>query len=375
METHYAPPDRSNDNDLQREVETASNNAVIDGLLTVVSGLLAVLNEHRQIVSLNEQLLEMLGVGDAAEVLGLRLGEAISCAHADKSPGGCGTTELCSTCGAAIAIVSSLGLNKSVERTCAINVNQNGTSRDLFLKVRATPITFGDTRFILLYIQDISRQQQWVAFERTFFHDINNLTAGLVGRGELITYEEGQSVHRIAEEMSQLAIRISREIAIQKSLSRSERPIYDIVSQDLELDEICQELHAVFDDHPAAKGINLAWPPNIPKVGIKTDLSLVTRVLTNMIINALEATETGGEIALNIIVNQDTVTFGVWNRAAIPDDFCRRVFQRNYSTKKEDGRGLGTFAMKLFGEQILGGKVSFSSSERDGTLFEFQLQR
>ncbi|MFH1842284.1 MAG: HAMP domain-containing sensor histidine kinase [bacterium] len=375
METHYAPPGRSNDNELQREVETASSNAVIDGLLTVVSGLLAVLNEHRQIVALNEQLLEMLGVGDAQEVLGLRLGEAIQCVHADKSPGGCGTTEFCSTCGAAIAIVSSLGLNKSVERTCAVSVEQNGTPRDLFLKVRAAPLTFGETRFILLFLQDISRQQQWVAFERTFFHDLNNLTAGLVGRGELIAYEEGQSVHRIAQEMSQLAIRISREIAIQKSLSRSERPIYDIVSQDFTLDEVCQELHIVFDDHPAANGITLAWPPRIPEAQLRTDLSLVIRILTNMIINALEATETGGEIALNIAADQNTVTFSVWNRAAIPDDVRRRMFQRNYSTKNEDGRGLGTFAMKLFGERILGGKVSFSSSEREGTLFEFRLPR
>ncbi|MDR3555950.1 MAG: ATP-binding protein [Syntrophobacteraceae bacterium] len=41
--------------------------------------------------------------------------------------------------------------------------------------------------------------------------------------------------------------------------------------------------------------------------------------------------------------------------------------------KSGPGRGLGAYSMKLFGEDILGGKVGFTSSEVDGTVFRFSL--
>jgi len=37
------------------------------------------------------------------------------------------------------------------------------------------------------------------------------------------------------------------------------------------------------------------------------------------------------------------------------------------------GRGLGTFSMKLFGEEFLGAKVNFKTSELEGTVFSLRL--
>jgi sensor histidine kinase regulating citrate/malate metabolism len=39
------------------------------------------------------------------------------------------------------------------------------------------------------------------------------------------------------------------------------------------------------------------------------------------------------------------------------------------------GRGVGTYSMKLFGEDVLGGTADCSSSEREGTIFSFRLPR
>jgi hypothetical protein len=46
--------------------------------------------------------------------------------------------------------------------------------------------------------------------------------------------------------------------------------------------------------------------------------------------------------------------------------------QRYFTTKKEQGRGLGTYGMKLIGERYLRGKVSFETSSA-GTVFTFSL--
>ena len=66
-------------------------------------------------------------------------------------------------------------------------------------------------------------------------------------------------------------------------------------------------------------------------------------------------------------------SFCVWNAGEIPADIAKRVFQRNFSTKAQAGRGIGTFSMKLFGEKYLGGRVDFTTSSSDGTVFRFIL--
>jgi signal transduction histidine kinase len=88
-----------------------------------------------------------------------------------------------------------------------------------------------------------------------------------------------------------------------------------------------------------------------------------------MLTNAFEATEHGGEVKLQVDCEKNGVTFSVWSRRAIPNHLAERIFQRNFTTKKEPGRGLGTYAMKLFGEHYLGGKVDFETSESYGTVF------
>jgi sensor histidine kinase regulating citrate/malate metabolism len=61
----------------------------------------------------------------------------------------------------------------------------------------------------------------------------------------------------------------------------------------------------------------------------------------------------------------------VWNVGEISKDVTKRIFQRNFSTKEEAGRGIGTYSMKLLGEEFLGGQVNFTTSKKEGTVFRF----
>lgn len=90
-----------------------------------------------------------------------------------------------------------------------------------------------------------------------------------------------------------------------------------------------------------------------------------------MIINALEATAENGEVKIWLENKDDFLSFCVWNAQEIPHDIANRIFQRNFSTKEQAGRGIGTYSMKLLGEKILGGQVSFTTSKKEGTIFRF----
>jgi signal transduction histidine kinase len=376
VETHFAPAARASNETLRREIKNISNNPVIDTLLNAVGGLLAVLNEQRQILTINNTLLEALGIDDANEVLGLRPGEAIHCIHAHEHPGGCGTSQHCATCGAAIAIVVSLTNDTPEQRECIVTVERNGARADLCFQIQCSPITFEGQRFLMLFLQDTTVQQQHAALERTFFHDINNLIAALVLNSQLLDLQrDGQRTTVLAQRIKQLASRLGKEVEIQRLLSHKDAFTYQVALEKISVAETLQETLETFTHHPVSrdKTLELSEPPT--NLHLITDASLLQRVLTNMLINAFEATDSGGKVKLWLEQTDHTVTFLVWNAQVIPNQVALRVFQRNFSTKAESGRGLGTYAIKLFGETYLGGKVDFTTSQKDGTVFRLCLPK
>ena len=374
MKTFYAPAQRLDRQDLIPDINVVAVNPIIKALLNTVSGMLAVLNEHRQILALNDGFLKLLGIHGPENALGLRPGEALQCVYRDANQGGCGTSAYCATCGAAIAMVTCLATDKPSEKECAMTVEDiDGTTRDLFLKVRACPIAVEDRRMVLLFVQDITRQQQWEALGRVFFHDLSNIIYGLVGNSEILLDEVPASNRDIAERIHRLSLRLSREVQMQKHLTQMADADYHPVAQPITVDQIFNELKVAFDTHPAAKNRQIEFSDKHRMIVFKSDFFLVVRVLTNMVVNALEATTKGNAIKIWAAPEDEQLSFFVWNHQVIAPEVIDRVFQRNISTKAYSGRGLGTYSIKLFGETFLNGKVDFTSSETEGTTFRLQL--
>jgi hypothetical protein len=375
MNTHYAPAERLSDDELQKEMEFVGKNAVIDGLLHSVSGLLAVLNSHRQILVINDLLMKMLNLDNAEMVFGFRLGEALKCIHSCEMPGGCGTSEYCSTCGAAISMVTSLTTNTPAEKKCAIVVEEDGKKRDLFFRVRCVPVTYKQKDLLLLFMQDISYQQKLEALEKTFFHDINGFISGLLSASFLLSMKSNENVHDISQTIYQLSLRLASEISIQQCLEKTDVTVYQPVYSSISLTQLFQEIKDIFTNHPASKNRSLILPMEGLDISFHTEPSLLIRVLTNMITNALEETVEGDQVKVWYEASPERITICVWNRKPIPAEIAKRIFQRNFSTKAETGRGIGTYSMKLFGEDILGGIVDFTTSEEEGTVFRISLKK
>lgn len=368
MDTYFASPEKAGETELTAEISMVEESPVVSGLLRSVGGLLAILNAHRQVVALNDSFAQLLGIDDPYEAFGLRPGEALNCVHAGDEPAGCGTTAYCSSCGAAVAIVSSLDQGIPVEKRCALAANRKGRAVDIALSVRSQPITIQGTRFVLLFVQDITRQEQRASLERTFYHDVNNMLSMLVQAGELISEKHPST---LSDLIRRATMRLSQEVAIQRALSQGPGDTYQPMWDDFSMETIFQELGAFFENHPAAKEKLVRFKGDFPGMEILTDICLLQRVLSNMIINALEATEKGGIVEVWAERKGESLDFCVWNSQAIPPEISKRIFQRNFSTKSQAGRGIGTYSMKLFGENILGGAVSFTSSRESGTVFKY----
>jgi signal transduction histidine kinase len=314
-----------------------------------------------------------MGIENVADVMGLRLGEYVRCIHACEMTEGCGTSKYCSTCGAVVAILAALDTDKTTEDKCTITTERDHKELDLYFNVRCHPIQLESRKFLLLFLQDISIDQQWAYLEQTFLHDISNLMQGLLGTSELLKDEPNVTKTRL-DTINQLSQRIAQEIEIQKTLSTTLSHAYQPMYNELNIHHIFDELGAIFKNHPAAKDCNLSFTYPAEEIRFLSDHALVIRTLVNMVSNALEATAEGGKVTIRIDVLGDSVVFCVWNPTYIPEIVAQRIFQRNFSTKDGLGHGIGTYSMKLFGEKILGGQVSFASTEAEGTTFRFALQ-
>ncbi|MHB8902919.1 MAG: ATP-binding protein [Thermoguttaceae bacterium] len=99
------------------------------------------------------------------------------------------------------------------------------------------------------------------------------------------------------------------------------------------------------------------------------DPRLLARVHGNMIKNAVEATPEGERVTIGCEDRGRHVAFVVSNPTVMPEKVSLQIFQRSFSTKGEAGRGIGTYSIKLLGETYLGGRVSFTSRDPEGTTF------
>ena len=190
----------------------------------------------------------------------------------------------------------------------------------------------------------------------------------LVQASELLV-EDYQS--EITDIIHDASFRLSKEVSIQRSLSEHTESSYQPLWDEYTIGKIFNELKSFFANHPAANEKNINFSEKNISCIIKTDFCLLSRVLCNMIINALEATDKNGDVKVWADHEGNNISFCVWNSQQIPEDIACRIFQRNFSTKGQAGRGVGTYSMKLFGEKILGGEVGFVSLKENGTTFKY----
>jgi signal transduction histidine kinase len=333
-------------------------------LLDAVPDIFLILNDKRQIVFTNKMLPESLGYQDPRDVLGLRPGEAVACVHATEMPGGCGTTEFCKNCGAVRAILSSLRGEELVDE-CRI-LRENGQALDL--RVWATPMQVDGERFSTFAIQDISHEKRRRVLERAFFHDLLNIAGGLQGFVELLRESPPDKIEETREWIYAISQHLIEEINAQKQLAAAENNELSVRPVPVQSLKFLQEVVETYKNHDVAEGRVIAIDSQAQDVWFVSDVRLLRRVIGNMLKNALEAVAPGETVTLSCQSDEEGVRFTVHNPGFIPRDVQLQIFQRSFSTKG-NGRGIGTYSMKLLSERYLDGEVAFTTSPEEGTVF------
>jgi len=365
--TYFADPERTPREVLERQQLALTAHPLVSALLDSFPEPAAIVNRERQIVVANDKLAAFTATS-AEELLGQRMGEAVGCEYSHEPPNGCGTTPACELCGAAKAIQQTQTTRQPALEECRITLHPGRGHESLDLGVWTTPVDVEGEPFAVFAIKDTSAEQRRRVLERMFFHDLLNSAGALHNLLQLLPEVPAEQAAELTHRASSLAGQVVEEIQAQRDLAAAERGELDPRPQPVDVRSLLEEVLVLYQHHSVARGRNLVMELSAGPPSVEADLTLLRRVLGNLVKNALEASFTGQTVTVRYRFD-DRPVFEVHNETVMPDNVKLQVFRRSFSTKSGVGRGVGTYSARLLTERYLGGTLRFRSEDGEGTTF------
>jgi K+-sensing histidine kinase KdpD len=375
-DTHFASAERSSTEQILNEYDIVGSHKIFTEIFGSMTGIGAVVNRNRQIVYANDEFLELLGIKSLEPLLGKRPGEVISCENAGEELAGCGTSKACAYCGVVNTFLESQKTGHKIVKEAHISTLEDKKNKSWDLNVISTPVSFNGETFYVLILQDISEAKRRAALERIFFHDLLNSVGGLYGlltvlKEEPHSPEQKEELISLSEEASRTII---EEIMAMRQIRAAENGELSVNIETANTIEVLDSAITKIGYHAAGKERRLMRDENSANFDFHTDKSLIQRILINLLKNALESTESSGIVLAGVADEGDDVVFWVKNDEVMSEEVQFQMFHRSFSTKG-NGRGLGTYSVRLLTENYLLGNAGFVSNESEGTIFTIRLKK
>jgi len=368
--TEFAPPERSSTKIIKKQVaqflKYDLSCPAVQTLMNTTPDFLMVLNDKRQVIYCNDNFLSFSGYQSKDDIYGNRPGELLNCVHSAVNEAGCGTSKFCKKCGAVIAIINAIAGKKEIQECRII---QKDSGRAFVFRVFTSYLKSGNEGFCIMAISDISHEKRRRALERIFFHDIMNTLNSLNGCIEMLSESRPEINDDLIQLLSNLSDKIIDEIEAQRELTAAETDELNVQLAEYKSLSILEDLKAICEQNPVAHNKWIDIDPVSTDITFFTDRVILSRIISNMMKNALEATPEQGQIQIGCQLKAQKIVFWVHNSSHIPEEIQFQIFQRSFSTKGAN-RGQGTYSIRLLTERYLGGKVTFESKESSGTIFQ-----
>lgn len=214
-------------------------------------------------------------------------------------------------------------------------------------------------------------------------HDLRTPLASMQGYIETLLIKEREldssTRHRYLETARKHATRLARLIQDLFELAMLDADRIDPNLEEFSLLELVYDVLQEFELRAKEAGVELAVDPTDDTVLVYADISLIQRVLENLVSNALKHTPAGGKVTIAIDKSATGVSVSVADTGrGIPEEALPYVFDRFYKTdhgngESSDSTGLGLAIAKRILE-LHGSDIRVVSEEWRGTRFDFDLQ-
>jgi signal transduction histidine kinase len=364
MTTQFLPAERAPAEEVARQHRMLAADPLVVGTLDAMLNMAVILNRQRQVVYANRALMDFLTLRDLESSKGKRIGDLFGCRHACETPGGCGTTEFCTKCGPANALAAAL-FGGEAEYECRISTVLSGGELDL--RVRTRPFLYQGMSFVIAAFQDISAEKRRDVLERMFFHDIINTANGVQVMLNFMTELPAESIPSFVIAAADASNKLVEQILSQRDLYAAEKGELQTNLSEISALDLLQSVANVFSGTAAARGLRIVMDSTAGDIHVVSDKTMLSRVIGNILKNALEAERSGSAITMSCHRTFGGVAFQVHNPSRMSEAVRKQVFHRSFSTKGS-GRGLGTYCVRLLTEKYLKGSIVFSTDD-SGTTF------
>ena len=181
-------------------------------------------------------------------------------------------------------------------------------------------------------------------------------------------------------EMDKASKRMSKLVDALLHAARLEGQAVKPQFRSIDLKEFMEDMAEEF--RSLAKASKISCNVHIPnrKCTISTDPILLHIVFQNLFSNAVKYTKSGGQVEIALRIKDKSYDLVITDTGVgIPKEDQRRIFERlfradNVRQMDTDGSGLGLYISRMVMKSI-GGSISFSSTEKKGTMFTVSLPK
>ncbi|MDP4181292.1 MAG: hybrid sensor histidine kinase/response regulator [Bacillota bacterium] len=181
--------------------------------------------------------------------------------------------------------------------------------------------------------------------------------------------------HEIADDMNKLAKNMYEyynylndliETVKEQSVNSSQS-----VYRSFTINDLTAKLNILLKDELKIHKCSLNTEYNAPQdIIIRGRLISLIQVLNNIIINAAQSYENGGEIDFIIEEQKNTIKFTVKDCGkGIPDNIKEKLLKEMVTTKGKDGTGIGIYSSYQVIKTQFSGEMEFVSQQGKGTTF------
>lgn len=229
---------------------------------------------------------------------------------------------------------------------------------------------------ILMQVEELKTN-----FLRLVTHDLKTPVARIQGLAEMVLRKAGAKLEEGERENVRHIMKSTEELnhfitsVLELTKVESNRVTLNLESKDV--NQVLERLQERFDAQSKAMNIPLILELE-PLFPIRIDVSLITKVLTNIIDNAMKYSPKGSTVTIKTRDLGETVEISVVDQGIglTPEEranlFTRFYRAKNDQTTKISGTGLGLYLTKFFVEAH-SGRVEVESEQGRGSTFRIIL--
>ena len=360
--------DISKQNHLEEQIRESSN--FFRFALDAVPSYISVLNEHGDIVFVNKPWRDLAKQNNADPekvsegVNYLDICYKTSDTYADKARDFANGIE---------KVISGERSFYYMEYPCYLS------NKDLWFLGRVMPFPTSAPRHVVVAHNDITERKRGEnlrqSVERIMRHDLKSPLNGIIGMSNLLEMEEGldSEQREYVTHIQNSGYNMLNMIDHSMDIFHMEEDTYQLKPQEFDLMQVLQGLVTESDNLVKSKSISLDifiqnsrvnWESKYLLTGEKQK---IWNMLSNLLVNALEASPQGERVTFYLESNKDGHWISIHNKGEIPDSLRNKFFEAYTSLGKSKGTGLGTYSARLIA-RAHGGNIDFSSSSKEGTI-------